>query len=68
MIRLLSEQGLPGSGRKEEQRQEPRAAEQEEAPYAEEEQPETARVEGGRKRGLIDRAVDKARERGLVSG
>jgi hypothetical protein len=69
MIRLLSEQGLPGSGRKEEQRQEPRAAEQEEAPKAGEEQPESARAEGEQgEKGLIDRAVDEARERGLVSG
>jgi hypothetical protein len=43
----------------EEQRQAPRAAEQEESPRAEEEQGE---------KGLIDRAVDEARERGLVSG
>ena len=52
----------------EEQHQTPRAAEQEEAPQAEEEQPESARAEGEQgERGLIDRAVNEARERGLVS-
>ena len=53
----------------EEQQQAPRAAEQEEAPKAGEEQPESARTEGEQgEKGLIDRAVDEARERGLVSG
>ena len=53
----------------EEQQQAPRAAEQEESPRAEEEQPESARAEGEQgEKGLIDRAVDEARERGLVSG
>ena len=56
----------------EEQQQAPRAAEQEESPRAEEEQPESARAEGeqGEKgeKGLIDRAVYEAQERGLVSG
>jgi hypothetical protein len=53
----------------EEQQQAPRAAEQEESPRAEEEQPESARAEGEKgEKGLIDRAVDEARERGLVSG
>lgn len=53
----------------EEQQQAPRAAEQEEAPKAGEEQPESARAEGEQgEKGLIDRAVDEARERGLVSG
>ena len=47
----------------------PRAVEQEEASWAEEERPEAARAEGEQEeRGLIDRAVDEARERGLVSG
>ena len=56
-----------GAGRvEEEQQQAPRAAEQEESPRAEEEQPESARAEG--EKGLIDRAVNEARERGLVSG
>jgi hypothetical protein len=50
----------------EEQQQAPQAAEQEEAPKAEEEKPESARAEG--EKGLIDRAVDEARDRGLVSG
>ena len=64
----------PVSGEREEvdqaeEEQAPRAAEQEEAPQAEEEQPESARAEGEQgERGLIDRAVDEARERGLVSG
>ena len=53
----------------EEQQQAPRAEEQEEAPKAGEEQPESARAEGEQgEKGLIDRAVDEARERGLVSG
>jgi hypothetical protein len=53
----------------EEQQQAPRAAEQEESPRAEEEQPESARAEGEKgEKGLIDKAVDEARERGLVSG
>ena len=53
----------------EEQQQAPRAREQEESTRAEEEQPESARAEGGQgEKGLIDRAVDEARERGLVSG
>jgi hypothetical protein len=53
----------------EEQQQAPRAPEQEESPRAEEEQPESARAEGEQgEKGLIDRAVDEARERGLVSG
>jgi len=50
----------------EEQQQAPRAREQEESTRAEEEQPESAPAEG--EKGLIDRAVDEARERGLVSG
>ena len=57
------------AGRAEEEQQAPPAAEQEEAPKAEEEQPESARAEGEQgEKGLIDRAVDEARERGLVSG
>ena len=53
----------------EEQQQAPRAAEQEESTRAEEAQPESASAEGGQgEKGLIDRAVDEARERGLVSG
>ncbi len=53
----------------EEQQHAPPAAEQEEAPKAEEEQPESARAEGEQgEKGLIDRAVDEARDRGLVSG
>lgn len=52
----------------EEQRQAPRTVEQEGAPRAEEERPEAARVEGEQEeRGLLDKAVDEARERGLVS-
>jgi hypothetical protein len=62
-----------------EQQQAPRAAKQEESPRAEEEQLESpraeeeqlesARAEGEQgEKGLIDRAVDEARERGLVSG
>ena len=50
----------------EEQQQAPRAREQEESTRAEEEQRESAPAEG--EKGLIDRAVDEARERGLVSG
>jgi hypothetical protein len=57
------------AGRAEEEQQAPPAAEQEEAPKAEEEQPESARAEGEQgEKGLIDRAVDEARDRGLVSG
>ena len=57
------------AGRAEEEQQAPPAAEQEESPRAEEEQPESARAEGEKgEKGLIDRAVDEARERGLVSG
>ena len=57
------------AGRAEEEQQAPPAAEQEEAPKAEEEQPESARAEGEQgEKGLIDRAVDEARERSLVSG
>ena len=53
----------------EEQQQAPRAREQEESIRAEEEQPESAPAEGEQgEKGLIDRAVDEARERGLVSG
>lgn len=57
----------------EEQQQAPRAAEQEESPResprAQEEQSESARAEGEQgEKGLIDKAVDEARERGLVSG
>ena len=51
------------------QQQAPRTAEQKESPRTEEEQPESARAEGEQgEKGLIDRAVDEARERGLVSG
>jgi hypothetical protein len=57
------------AGRAEEEQQAPPAAEQEEAPKAEEEQPESARAEGEQGgKGFIDRAVDEARDRGLVSG
>ena len=60
------------AGRAEEQQQAPRAREQEESTRAEEEQPESAPAEGEQgeqgEKGLIDRAVDEARERGLVSG
>jgi len=53
----------------EEQQQAPRAAEQEESPRAEEEQSESAQAKGEQgEKGLIDKAVDEARERGLVSG
>jgi hypothetical protein len=53
----------------EEQQQAPRAREQEESTRAEEEQPESPPAEGEQgEKGLIDRAVDEARERGLVSG
>ena len=53
----------------EEQQQAPRAREQQESTRAEEEQPESAPAEGEQgEKGLIDRAVDEARERGLVSG
>jgi hypothetical protein len=53
----------------EEQQQAPRAREQEESTRAEEEQPESAPAEGEQgEKGFIDRAVDEARERGLVSG
>jgi hypothetical protein len=53
----------------EEQQQAPRAREQEESTRAEEEQPKSAPAEGEQgEKGLIDRAVDEARERGLVSG
>ena len=53
----------------EEQQQATRAREQEESTRAEEEQPESAPAEGEQgEKGLIDRAVDEARERGLVSG
>jgi hypothetical protein len=57
------------TARVEDEQQAPRAAEQKESPRAEEEQPESARAEGEQgEKGLIDRAVDEARERGLVSG
>jgi hypothetical protein len=57
------------AGRAEEEQQAPPAAEHEEAPKTGEEQPESARAEGEQgEKGLIDRAVDEARERGLVSG
>jgi hypothetical protein len=54
---------------REEEKQASQAAEQEETSQVEEEQPESARAEGEQgERGLIDRVVDEAQERGLVSG
>jgi hypothetical protein len=69
LARPVSGEPEEAGGAEEEQQQAPRASEQEEAPKAGEEQPESARAEGEQgEKGLIDRAVDEARERGLVSG